>query len=195
MSISKLASTLAALAMLGATFLGAQESGLKFYAYGGGYTPFTDLTATGDQGFKTGFNLGGGVALALNRFLEIGGDLTLVQSRERGTATEDQWRKLFSAAEVVLRLPLGRIALRASAGGGVVTMDEQVPDSPLSSRRAARLGAGVSYRWSRNFGLFVQGAAWVYDWDKLKYPSYTRRQVDAIYSAGLFYKIPFGGGG
>lgn len=195
MSVSKLAGTVTALLVLWGTFLGAQESGLKFYAYGGGYTPFTELTATGDQGFKTGFNLGGGVALALNRFLEIGGDLTLVQSRERGTATENRWRKLFSAAEVVVRVPLGKLALRASAGGGVVTMDEQVPDSPLSSRRAARFGAGVSYGWSRNWGLLVQGAAWVYDWDKVKYPTYTERQVDAIYSIGLFYRIPFRKGG
>ncbi len=195
MWVPKLVGSLAALLVLGSTLLDAQESGLKFYAYGGGYTPFTDLTATGDQGFNTGFNLGGGVALALNRFVEIGGDLTLVQSRERGTATEDRWRKLFSAAEVVVRVPLGKLALRASAGGGVVTMDEQVPDSPLSSRRAARFGVGVSYGWSRNLGLLVQGAAWVYDWDKVKYPTYTERQVDAIYSIGLFYSIPFRKGG
>ncbi len=195
MSVSKLGSSLAALLMLGGTVLGAQESGLKLYAYGGGYTPFMDLTATGDQGFKTGVSVGGGVAIALNRFVEIGGDLTLVQSRERGTTTPDRWRKLFSAAEVVLRVPLGKVALRASAGGGVVTMDEELPDSPLSSRRAVRFGAGVSYAWSPNLGLFVQGAAWVYDWDKVKYPTYTERQVDAIYSVGLFYKIPFGAGG
>jgi hypothetical protein len=195
MLVSKVAASLATLMVLGGGFALAQEAGLKLYAYGGGYTPMADLTPGGDQGFKTGFNLGGGAALVLNRLLEIRGDLTLVRSRERGTLTEDRWRKLFSAADVVLRLPLGRVAARVSAGGGVVTMDEEVPDSPLSSRRGARFGAGLSYSWSRQLELFAQGTAWLYEWDQTKYPTYTRRQVDAIYSIGISYKIPFGGGG
>jgi hypothetical protein len=191
MSLGKFSGSLAALAIFGVSLLGAQASHLGLYAYGGGYTPLADLTPGGDQGFKTGFNLGAGIALALNRFVETRGDLTLVQSRERGTATEDRWRKLFSAADIALRIPAGRLALRISAGGGVVTMDEDLPDSPLSSRRAGRFGGGASYSWSPNFELFAQGVAWVYDWDRVKYPTYTQRQVDAVYSAGLSYKILF----
>ncbi|GBD31815.1 MAG: hypothetical protein KatS3mg081_1561 [Gemmatimonadales bacterium] len=191
----RLAPTIVLLLILGSRLLCAQGPGLKFYAYGGGYTPFADLTPAGDLGFKTGFNLGAGTAIAINRFLEIRGDLTLVRSRERGTVTEDRWRKLFSGADVVFKVPVGKLALRVSAGGGVVTMDEEVPDSPLSSRRAGRFGAGISYGWSRNLELLAQGALWIYKWDGTKYPTYTQRQLDAVYSVGLSYKIPFGHGG
>lgn len=171
--------------------LGAQQSGLRFAVYGGGYSPLADLTPSGDVGFQTGFNLGGALILEINRFLAIRGDLTAVVSRERGTATGDEWRKLFSGGDLVLRLPLGNFGLSVSGGGGVVTMDEDVPDSPLSSRRAARVGAGLYYDVSPNVGFFAQGLGWIYTWDREKYPTYSERQLDAVYSLGLSYKVPF----
>lgn len=171
--------------------LGAQDRAINIFGYGGGYSPLSGLDAAGTVDFKTGFNFGAGASVSINRWLGIRGDLTLVKSRQRGTPESANWRKIFSAADLVLRLPLAGFTPYVSAGGGVVTMDEEGPETLLSSRRGGRFGLGASYDLPRGLSVFGQALGWVYTWDTTKYPTFNTTQFDMLYSLGLSYRLPF----
>ncbi|HXV85761.1 MAG TPA: hypothetical protein VD793_03630 [Gemmatimonadales bacterium] len=181
---------LVALVTLVPPVLRSQEPSVSLYGFGGAYSALSDLTAAGvsSVNFKAGWNAGLGIGLSLNRFLGLRGDLALVQSRRQGSGTNTDWRKLFTGADLVLRLPLGSLAPYVFAGGGVVTLDEEGTGTPISSRRGGRGGAGIQVSAGK-LAVFGQAAGWFYKWDALKFPAFTEQQFDLLYGVGVRVRL------
>ena len=71
----------ATLALLAPAIASAQSSsryddnrpGVVFFANGGGYSPVTDLNSSGSASLNTGWSLGGGAGIQVNRFVAVRG--------------------------------------------------------------------------------------------------------------------------
>jgi hypothetical protein len=177
-----------ALLTLGSATVRAQS--IALYAFGGGYSALSNLTAADVStiSFKNGWNAGAGLGLSLLGALEVRGEIALVNSQRQGTGTNTDWRKVFSGADLKLKMPLVLVSPYVFAGGGVVMLDEEGTTTPRSSRRAARAGLGVDLSLGR-LGVFGQAAGWFYKWDTTKFPTFTQQQFDVLYSVGLKYRL------
>jgi hypothetical protein len=114
--------------------------------------------------------------------------MALVRSQRQGLGAPTDWQKIFAGADVVVTLPLANLRPYVFAGGGVVTLDEEGPTTPISSRRGGRGGLGAEL-WLGKVGILGQAAGWFYRWDVTSFPAFTRQQFDLLYSAGVAYRL------
>ena len=187
------------LAVLTTSPASAQEDegrGVVVFAQGGGFSPLTHLDELGSTDFKTGYNVGGGVAYQVNRYVAVRGNFTFARAEARyagaGTINDiagTKFNRFLYDADVQLRYPLkGGAAPYVFVGGGAVTVKQDVtPEQPSFTKGAGKVGVGLSYRIPRsNVGLYVEGAGWLYKWDR---NGFDKTQFDTTWSGGISYRF------
>jgi opacity protein-like surface antigen len=170
--------------------------GVVVFAQGGGFSPLTHLDELGSTDFKTGYNVGGGVAYQVNRYVAVRGNFTFARAEARyagaGTINDiagTKFNRFLYDADVQLRYPLkGGAAPYVFVGGGAVTVKQDVtPEQPSFTKGAGKVGVGLSYRIPRsNVGLYVEGAGWLYKWDR---NGFDKTQFDTTWSGGISYRF------
>ena len=166
------------------------------FAQGGGFSPLTHLDELGSTDFKTGYNVGGGVAYQVNRYVAVRGNFTFARAEARyagaGTINDiagTKFNRFLYDADVQLRYPLkGGAAPYVFVGGGAVTVKQDVtPEQPSFTKGAGKVGVGLSYLIPRsNVGLYVEGAGWLYTWDR---NGFDKTQFDTTWSGGISYRF------
>ncbi|MDX2120119.1 MAG: outer membrane beta-barrel protein [Gemmatimonadota bacterium] len=184
-----------AAALLLAAPAAAQSRSLVLFARGGGYSPLANLNDAGTADIKTGFNVGGGLAVDLHKYIALRGDFDVGRGelRQAGAETGTHLNKFFYGGALQLQYPTaGGIAPYVFGGGGAVTIHEENTSGQNETRGAGTFGAGVRYALPRRgFGVFVEGAGWVYQHRNLagSTAGFDKTQVDALYSAGISYRL------
>jgi opacity protein-like surface antigen len=179
---------------------GAQEQGqdgpgVVFSVQGGGFSPLAHLDAPGNVDFKTGYNVGGGLAYQFNRNVALRGNFTFARAEGRdisGGLTSiggTKFNRFLYDADLQLRYPLsGGATPYVFVGGGGVTIKPDVTPSQASfTKGAGKVGVGLSYQIPRsNVGLYVEGTGWIYKWDRY---GFDRTQFDTTWSGGISYRF------
>jgi opacity protein-like surface antigen len=164
---------------------------LIFFANGGGYSPLTNLNSSGTASLNTGWSLGGGAGIQLNRFVAIRGEFDY--GRDKGDVGStafagERLKHYFYGGDVQLRYPtLSGFAPYVLAGAGAVTVDgRDIPTLGRFTRFAGKAGLGVEYGLPSGLGLFVQGVSYIYKFDR---GGFNKTQADVLWNAGLSYRF------
>ncbi len=189
-----------AVASLPAIPLVAQDHAVILRAYGGGYSALSDVNDNPlESEFDTGFNVGGGAAVQLNRYVAVRADFTYGRSelRTREVDTGMFFDKFFYGGDIQLRYPTrSGFAPYVFGGGGAVTVHQENTGNIDKTKGAGRFGAGFSYDIPHSrLALFGEGTGWAYKVDNFSGRSalagFDKTQVDVVYSGGLSYRLPF----
>ncbi len=178
----------------------AQEQGqdgqaLVLSVQGGGFSPLAHLDEPGNVDFKTGFNVGGGLAYQFDKHVALRGNFTFARAEGRdlsGGLTSiggTKFNRFLYDADVQLRYPLsGGATPYLFVGGGAVTIKPDVtPDQPSFTKGAGKVGVGLNYQIPRsNLGLYVEGTGWLYKWDRY---GFDKTQFDTTWSGGISYRF------
>ena len=164
------------------------------HAQGGGFSPLTHLDEAGNVDFKTGFNVGGGLAYQFNKHVALRGNFTYARAEGRDLTTltsigGTKFNRYLYDADVQLRYPLsgGATPYVFVGGGGVTIKPDVTPDQPSFTKGAGKVGAGLSYQIPRsNLGLYVEGTGWLYKWDR---NGFDKTQFDTTWSGGISYRF------
>lgn len=173
----------------------AQSRGLVLSARGGGFSPLADLNSSGSADIKTGFNVGGGVALDLRKHIALRGDFNFARGefRQSGIETGIHLNKFFYGGAIQLQFPTaGGLMPYVFGGGGAVTIHEENTSGQNKTKGAGTFGLGIRYTLPHSgFGVFAEGAGWVYKHRNLSgvTAGFNKTQVDALYSAGISYRF------
>jgi hypothetical protein len=189
-----LAATVALLlpAVASAQSLGSNEDrpALVFFANGGGYSPVTNLNSSGTASLNTGWSLGGGAGIQVNRFVAVRG--VFDYGRDKGDAGSiafagERLKHYFYGGDVQLRYPTPTgFAPYLLAGAGAVTVDgRNISTLGRFTRFAGKAGLGVEYNLPSGLGLFVQGTSYIYKFDR---GGFNKTQADLLWNAGLSYR-------
>jgi hypothetical protein len=169
------------------------QSNIVFFANGGGNSSLTDLNDAGTASLQTGWTVGGGVGLQLNRYLAVRGtfDFANAEGHAESFLSGESLRRYFYGGDVQLRYPTSSgIAPYVILGAGAVTIDN--PDNPVFERFtnfAGKGGLGLEYTLNPgNVALFAQASSYVYDFDR---NGFDKTQVDVLWTAGLSYRISY----
>ena len=165
---------------------------LVFFANGGGNSSLTDLNDAGTASLGTGWTAGGGLGLQLNRFVAVRGTFDLARTEGEGAVGALSGRRLnryFYGGDVQLRYPTeSGFAPYLLLGAGAVTLDpSDATGVDNFTKFAGKGGLGLEYNLRNHVGLFVQGATYVYDYDR---SGFDKRQWDLLWTAGLSYRLP-----
>ena len=178
---------------------------------GGGNNSLRDFVDDNDDDFdlgselQTGFNVGGGVGIQLNRWSALRAIYTFARSQGEGATFSPLAGNFFNrhyyGADLLLRADTaGGFSPYVTLGGGAVTIspdDTAALFSPSGARfgnerwtkPAGRAGIGFEYQFpSSGLGLFAEGSGWLYEWDRY---GLDRTQVDANWGAGLTYRFGY----
>ncbi len=177
----------------------AQERAVVVSARGGGFSALSDLNDAGSADFKTGFNVGGGVGVQVNKYLVLESDLTWGQHefRSNGFDSGTKVNQFFYGADVKLQYPTARgFTPYVLAGGGAVTFHQRGTSGVDKSKAFGRFGAGLSYQIPRsNWALYAQGDGFVYTVSDFSngtvLTGFDKTQVDIVYSGGVSYRLSF----
>src|SRR6266581_4167174 len=149
----------------------AQEQGQEGQAVvlsvqGGGFSPLSHLDKPGNVDFKTGYNVGGGLAYQFNRHVALRGNFTFARAEGRdlsGGLTGiggTKFNRFLYDADVQFRAPLsgGATPYVFVGGGGVTIKPDVTPSQDGFTKGAGKVGVGLSYQIPRsNVGLYVEG--------------------------------------
>ncbi|MCH8935736.1 MAG: porin family protein [Gemmatimonadetes bacterium] len=170
----------------------AQRS-IFVFGHGGGFSSLEDLNAAGTADFDTGFNVGGGVGLQLNKYLAVRGSFDFAKSDVRGFGVGGlegaEIKRFFYGADLQLRYPFSMgLSPYVFGGAGGVTIDDTGGRRLDSfSKFAGRFGAGLSYEFpGSGFGIFGEASGFVYDFDRA---GVDETQVDIAWHGGLAYRF------
>lgn len=185
------------IAAAGAAPLAAQNHAVTLFARGGGYNGLTNLNDAGTADFKkTGYNLGGGVGVELQKNVTLRGDFTYGRNELRTNSTPSGVkanRYLYDAAVQVQVPTSGGFEPYAFAGGGAVTVHQVGTTGQNKTKGAGTFGLGLNYRIpGTQFGVFAEGKSWLYKLDGLSGPLAVadKTQFDLAWSGGLSYRLP-----
>ncbi|MDZ4863521.1 MAG: outer membrane beta-barrel protein [Gemmatimonadota bacterium] len=173
----------------------AQTRGLVLSARGGGFSPLANLNDAGTADIKTGFNVGGGVAVDLHKYVALRGDFNFARGELRlaGAQTGIHLNKLFYGGALQFQYPTaGGVTPYVFGGGGAVTIHEENTGGQNTTLGAGTFGLGLRYTLPHSgFGVFAEGAGWVYKHKNLagSTAGFNKTQVDALYSAGISYRV------
>ena len=180
---------------------GMDRRGFVFRVQGGGYSPLAHLDDSDLVDFKTGFNVGGGAAYQINRYVAVRGNFTWARSEGRDRTSSlisgiqgFKFNRFLYDGDVQLRYPFGGgVAPYVFAGGGAITTrrPEAFRASSFTDRSftkgAGKFGLGVSYQIpSSHVGVYAEGATWVYKWDRV---GFDKTQYDTAWSGGISYRF------
>jgi hypothetical protein len=189
----------AVLAALGAPPAAAQVRAVSLFAYGGGYSAaynVYNLNTAAADGFKTGFNLGGGIGLEISKNLEIRATLSGAQSRLRqnGAETGVYLNRYYVGADLKGRYPLASgLTPYGLLGGGGVLLHAKGTTGQNKEQGYFHLGLGVAYPiWTR-VAVFAQADGFFYSLSGLSggaLSPYSSAQRDIAWSAGASYRLP-----
>ena len=179
------------------TPLAAQDHAVTIFARGGGYNGLTKLNDAGTADFKkTGYNLGGGVDVQVQKYVSLRGDFTYGRNelRNNSTPTGVKANRYLYDAAVQLQYPTsGGIEPYVFAGGGAVTVHQVGATAPDKTKGAGTFGLGLNYRIpGSQFGIFAEGKSWLYKLDGLSgaLAGFNKTQFDLAWSGGLSYRFP-----
>ena len=186
--------------LLAARPAAAQEQGqdgqaLVLSVQGGGFSPLAHLDQPGNVDFKTGYNVGGGLAYQFNRHVALRGNFTFARAEGRdisGGLTSiggTKFNRFLYDADVQLRAPLsgGATPYLFVGGGGVTIKPDVTPSQASFTKGAGKVGVGINYQIPRsNLGLYVEGTGWLYKWDRY---GFDMTQFDTTWSGGLSYRF------
>jgi opacity protein-like surface antigen len=163
------------------------------FANGGGNSLLTDLNDVGTASLNTGWTAGVGVGVQVNRFVAVRGTFDFARNESEGSSIGElngrDLNRYFYGGDVQLRYPTrSGFAPYLLLGAGAVTIDAS-EEAGLENftKFAGKGGAGVEYNLGNNVGLFVQGATYVYDYDR---NGFDKTQWDLLWTAGLSYRLP-----
>jgi hypothetical protein len=185
-------------ALLAASPAAAQdrpERQVIVYGRGGGYNALTNLNDAGTADTKTGYNVGGGVGVQIQRYVVIRGDFTYArdQFRNDGVETGVHLNKYFYGGALQLQYPSAAgFTPYVLAGGGAVTIDQQGGGSKTKGQ--GTFGAGFSYTIPRtNWAFFGEGLGYVFKVENFGgvLAGFDKTQFDVAWSGGISYAIPF----
>lgn len=189
------------LALMAAVPAAAQDRAVTVFARGGGLSGLSNLDdASAASDFKTGYALGGGATVQLNRYVALRGDFTFARARFRdaGVATNDHFNKYFYTGAVQLQYPTtSGITPYAFVGGGGITLKEKDAPSgnPVDQTKGVGVGGlGFSYAIPQtNFAVFAEGTGYLYKINGLSgtLAGFDKTQFDVGYTGGVSYRIPF----
>jgi Outer membrane protein beta-barrel domain len=189
------------LAVMAAVPAAAQDRAVTVFARGGGLSSMSDLNdASVPSDFKTGYALGGGAAVQLNRYVALRGDFTFGREefRDAGVATDDHFNKYIYTGAVQLQYPTTTgITPYAFVGGGGITLKEKnAPSgSPVDKTKGVGVGGlGFSYAIPEtNFAVFAEGTGYLYKINDVggTLAGFDKTQFDVGYTGGVSYRIPF----
>lgn len=176
-----------------------QERAVVFSARVGGFSALNHLNDAPTAAFKTGFNVGGGVGMQVNKYVVLDGDFAWGQHQYRtnGVASGIELNQFFYGGDVKLRYPTASgITPYALGGGGAVTFHQLGTSGVDKTKGFRRLGAGLSYQIPHsNWTLYVQGDGFAYKVSNFApgtvLAGYDKTQVDIVYSGGVSYHLPF----
>jgi hypothetical protein len=181
-----------------ATPVAAQDRAVSVFARSGGYNALTDLDDAGTADFgKVGYNVGGGLAVQLHRFVAVRGDFTYAQNelRSSGADTGNKLNRFFYDAAVQLQYPTDvGVTPYVFAGGGAVTFHEVGTSGQDKTKGAGTFGLGLNYTIPRtSLGVFAEGKGWLYDASNLNgsLSQFDKTQVEVAWTGGLSYRFPF----
>jgi opacity protein-like surface antigen len=186
--------------LLAASPAAAQEQGqdgqaLVLSVQGGGFSPLAHLDQPGNVDFKTGYNVGGGLAYQFNRHVALRGNFTFARAEGRdisGGLTSiggTKFNRFLYDADVQFRAPLsgGATPYLFVGGGGVTIKPDVTPSQASFTKGAGKVGVGINYQIPRsNLGLYVEGTGWLYKWDRY---GFDKTQFDTTWSGGLSYRF------
>lgn len=173
----------------------AQSRGLIVSGRGGGFSGLTDLSDSPAADLKTGFNVGGTVAVQLHKYLAVRGDFTFARSELRANAVETgiHLNKFFYGGAIQAQYPTtSGLTPYVFGGGGAVTIHEENTTGQNKTKGAGSFGVGLSYRIPRTrFEVFAEGTGLVYQHKPFSGSTagFSKTQVDATYSGGISYRI------
>ena len=164
------------------------------YGFGGGFNTLAHLDDADTTNFKTGFNVGGGLAYQFDRYVAVRGNFTFARAEVQSdlgsiALAGTKFNRFLYDADLQFRYPFqGGVAPYVFVGGGAVTLKHDVtPDEPSFTKGAGKFGLGVSYTIPKsNVGLYAEGTTWVYKWDQL---GYNKTQFDTTWSGGISYRF------
>lgn len=164
------------------------------YGAAGGFSSLAHLDTAETTNFRTGFNVGGGVAYQFSKYVALRGNFTFARAEAQsdlGSASiaGTKFNRFLYDGDLQFRYPLrGGVAPYVFVGGGAVTVKHDVtPDEPNFTKGAGKFGLGLSYRIPRsNVALYAEGTTWVYKWDRF---GFDRTQFDTTWSGGLSYRF------
>ncbi|MBI4421140.1 MAG: outer membrane beta-barrel protein, partial [Gemmatimonadetes bacterium] len=119
----------AALALLIAGPLAAQDQGIRVFGRSGGYNGVTDLNDAGSADFKrAGYNVGGGAVVQVHRYVSLRGDFTFARRpyRQNDASTGIHVFNYFYDGAVQLQYPTSSgFEPYIYAGAGGVTFHQE----------------------------------------------------------------------
>ena len=186
--------------LLAANSAAAQEQGedgqaLVLSVQGGGFSPLAHLDKPGNVDFKTGYNVGGGLAYQFNRHVALRGNFTFARAEGRDMSSGltsiggTKFNRFLYDADVQFRAPLpgGATPYLFVGGGGVTIKPDVTPNQASFTKGAGKVGVGINYQIPRsNLGLYVEGTGWLYKWDRY---GFDKTQFDTTWSGGLSYRF------
>jgi opacity protein-like surface antigen len=189
MLAAMLALLLPSVASAQSTRSAAEGPAVLVFVNGGGYSPLTNLNSSGTASLNTGWSLGGGAGLQLNRFVAI--RAVFDYARDKGEAGSvafagERLPHYFYGGDFQLRYPMqSGFAPYLLAGAGAITIDgRSIPTLGRWTRFAGKAGLGVEYTLPSGLGLFVQGASYIYKFDR---GGFDKTQADLLWNGGLSY--------
>jgi hypothetical protein len=167
---------------------------IVLYGSGGGFSSLAHLDEANTTNFKTGFNVGGGIAYQFDKYVALRGNFTFARAAVQSdlgsiALAGTNFNRFIYDGDLQFRYPLqGGVAPYVFVGGGGVTVKHDVtPDEPSFTKGAGKFGLGVSYTIPKsNVGLYAEGTTWVYKWDQL---GYNKTQFDTTWSGGISYRF------
>jgi hypothetical protein len=172
-----------------------QRPGVVFSVGGGGFSPLTELDEPGDVDFKTGYTLAGSLAYQFNRHVALRGNFAFARSEGRDTSEGispirgEKFNRFLYDADIQFGFPFSSgVKPYFFVGGGAITVDpDTTPDRDTFTRGAGKAGVGLSYQIPRSHvGLYVEGAGWVYKWDRY---GFDKTQFDTTWIGGISYRF------
>ena len=177
----------------------AQQRAVVLSARGGGFSALNNLNDAGTADFKTGFNLGGGVGVQVNKYVVLDGDFTWGQHEYRSNGIDSgiKVNQFLYGGDVKLQYPTASgVTPYVLGGGGAVTFHQRGTSGGDKTKGFGRFGAGLSYQVPRsNWAIYAQGDGFVYKVSNFTngtvLTGFDKTQVDIVYSGGLSYRLPF----
>src|SRR5258706_13241749 len=144
------------------------------YGAAGGFNSLAHLDAADTTNFKTGFNVGGGVAYQFSKYVALRGNFTFARAESQsdlGTASiaGTKFNRFLYDGDLQFRYPLrGGVAPYVFVGGGAVTVKHDLtPAEPNFTKGAGKFGVGISYQIPRsNVWVYAESTTWGYKCDR-----------------------------
>jgi hypothetical protein len=176
-----------------------QQRAVVFSARGGGFSALNNLNDAGTADFKTGFNVGGGVGVQVNKSVVVESDLTWGQHEYRSNGIDSgiEVNQFFYGGDVKLQYPTASgVTAYVLGRGGAVTFHQRGTSGVDKTKGYGRFGAGLSYQvLQSNWALYAQGDGFVYNVSNFSgttvLTGFDKTQVDVVYSGGVSYRLPF----